>query len=138
MRECIILAPGANGTELIRSMAKYGRNSLGMRIMSPTELAKYALMKSGVALTREFLPAAEEASVIYAFLKTIPYFNAASFADAEQLAIALRTLRGMVTKNEKDSIQAGLSDGEFPEKNEAIFQVYLKYIENLAAAGLID
>lgn len=138
MRESIILAPGANGTELIRSMAKYGRNSLGMRIMSPTELAKYALMKSGVALTREFLPAAEEASVIYAFLKMIPYFNAASFADAEQLAIALRTLRGMVTKNEKDSIQAGLSDGEFPEKNEAIFQVYLKYIENLAAAGLID
>ena len=50
MKEKIILAPGANGSELFRSLARFGVNTIGLRVMSSVELAKYALMKSGIKL----------------------------------------------------------------------------------------
>ena len=65
MKEKIILAPGANGTELLRSLAKFGVNTLGVRIMSSVELAKFALMKSGISITEEFLTRKEAPSVIF-------------------------------------------------------------------------
>ena len=71
MRETIILAPGAGNSELLRSLARFGKNTLGMRVLSRVELAKYALMRSGISITEEFLTAKEEPSVIYSFLNEI-------------------------------------------------------------------
>ena len=48
MTEKILLLPGANGTELTRMLARFHKNSLGLRIMNAAELARFALMRSGI------------------------------------------------------------------------------------------
>ena len=84
MQERIILAPGASPAELLRTLAKFGVNTLGLRIVSPAELARTALMKSGICVSDEFLPSLEEPSLIFSFLNEIPYFESASYADAQE------------------------------------------------------
>lgn len=65
MREQVILAPGAGGTELMRTLARFGVNTLGLRVMSAPELAKTALTRAGVSLTEGFLTKREEPAVIF-------------------------------------------------------------------------
>ena len=60
MKECIILAPGARGTELIKSLAMHGVNSFNLRICSAVELARISLMRSGVSVTQDFVSRREE------------------------------------------------------------------------------
>ena len=49
MREKIILAPGANRTELMRSLALYGKGSFGVRIYnSAYSLASDMLLRRGI------------------------------------------------------------------------------------------
>ncbi len=138
MKEKIILAPGARASELLRTLARFGVNTLGLRIVNGIELSKIALMKSGVSVTEKFLPAGDEAAVIYSFLNGIPYFDSASYADAENLAVTLRTLRGLAKADERSYIKAKLANGEFPDKNDAIVLVYEKFIETVKKDGLID
>ncbi len=71
MKETIILAPGAGASELLRTMARFGVSTLGLRIVSPVELAKMALMKSGKSIGESFLTSAEEPSLIFSYLNTI-------------------------------------------------------------------
>lgn len=54
--ERIITVSGINGTELLRSLAAHGINTLGLRIMSPAELARTALMRSGISCGETFCP----------------------------------------------------------------------------------
>lgn len=138
MKETIILAPGASGSELLRTLAKFGRNTMGYRVFSRVELAKYALMKSGISITEEFLTAKEEASVIYSFLNEIDYFKAASFTDAESLASAMTTMRLLIPEDEASELDGRLVSGEFPEKNAAILEVYERYIAKCNEEGRID
>lgn len=138
MKEKIILAPGANGSELLRSLAKFGVNTMGVRVMSGVELAKYALMKSGISITEEFLTRKEEPSVIFSFLNEIDYFKAASYADAESLSAALCTMRGLVTGDERSEIAKCLDNGEFAEKNAAIKEVHSRYLKKCEEANKID
>ena len=79
MRETIILAPGANASELLRSLARFGSNTIGRRIVSSVELARTALMRSGISTSEEFLPAREEPSLVFSFIRDIPYFSRPSF-----------------------------------------------------------
>ena len=60
MKEKIILAPGANAGELLRSLAGSGVNTLGTRVVGPVELARTALIRSGISTGKRFLPAREE------------------------------------------------------------------------------
>jgi hypothetical protein len=64
MTETIILAPGAGSSELLRTLAKFGKNTLGLRVLSRVELAKYALMKIGISITEEFLTSKEEPCIL--------------------------------------------------------------------------
>lgn len=43
MKESIIFAPGLNHLEMVRSLARLGKNTIGTRIMGAAELAKHAL-----------------------------------------------------------------------------------------------
>ena len=138
MKEKIILAPGCNGTELLRTIAKFGKNTIGYRVLGSLELSKLALMKSGLSMTGDYLTSREEPSVIFSFLKEISYFKSASYADAENLAKALHTLRNLVTADEDAEIKNTLLKGEFKEKNEAIYDVYHRYMTELTKAGKID
>ena len=138
MTETIILAPGAGSSELLRTLAKFGKNTLGLRVLSRTELAKYALMKNGISITEEFLTAKEEPSVIFSFLNEINYFKAASFADAESLSSALSTMRSLIPSDEENELKGRLASGEFPEKNTAILEVYERFLKKCSEDDRID
>ena len=88
MKETVVFVPGASGVELLRSLARFGRNTLGMRIVGSVELARFALLRSGITITNVFLPRKDEPSVTDSFLREIPYFENASFSDAESMAAA--------------------------------------------------
>ena len=138
MIETIILAPGANSSELLRTLAKKGVNSIGCRVVSPVELARIALVKSVISMTEEFLTRKEEPSVIFSFLKDVGYFKAPSFADAENLAKALASARSLIASDEEAELKKRLCAGEFADKNTAILEVYDKYMAKCHEDGRID
>lgn len=138
MKETIIFAPGASGAELLRSLARFGRNTLGFRIVGAVELARIALLRSGIAVTDTFLPRKDEPSVIDSFLREIPYFESASFSDAESMASAFYSLRSLIPDDEGKEIHTLLLIGEFPEKNKALVSAYDRYLAKLAGSGRID
>ena len=135
MQERILLAP--NGTDLIRTLARNGCNTIGLRIMQPAELAQFALMRSGIVLRETFLPPAEEAAVIYRFLDKIPYFSV-NYHDAQNLAQTLRDLRGQITGDAQQEIAGRLKDSPFTEKNEAICSALMYYTQALREQSLVD
>ena len=138
MREKIILAPSANGTELLRSLARNGRNTLGLRIMSSAELAETAIMRCGETITAQYIRTVDEPSLIFSFLNEVEFFSAASFADAQNIAAALDSLRKLIVSDESRILHEKLSQGEFSENSAALGQVYDRYIAELKTKGFID
>ena len=138
MKETIVFAPGASGTEFIRSLTRFGRNTLSVRFVGSVELARIALVRSGMAITSVFLPRKDEPSVIDSFLREIPYFENASFSDAESMASAFYSLRSLIPEEEGKEIHTLLSIGEFPEKNKALLSAYDRYMDKLSESGRID
>lgn len=136
MQERILIAP--NGTELMRMLAKNGVSTLGLRIMQPAELARFALMRSGITLAETQLNPEMEAALIYRFLPKIPYFRDASYHDAQNISRALRMLRSQITDNEQNAIRTGLSSSPFTEKNAAICAVYEAYIAAIQHEKALD
>lgn len=139
MRETILLAPGANAAELLRSLARFGKNTIGLRVMAAAELAGYVLQCGGQSVTERFLPRREETAVLFSFVRQIGYFSAASVADAESLAAALYSARSLVCgEPEQQKLEEALGRGEFPEKNLALLEAYGRYCRALAELGAVD
>lgn len=138
MKETILLAPGANGTELMRTLARFGKNSLGLRVMNATELSKFALMRSGIIIENDFLPRKQESAIIDSFIRNITYFKSASFADSEKIAAALFSLRSLISENEFETIHTVLKNGEFKEKNASLIAVFDQYMSTLKTENMID
>lgn len=140
MKEKIILAPGANPTELMRTLARKGKNTLGIRIMSPGQLADYLLMKNGIASEGTYISSSEEAVIYADFLKNgvSSYFKTASYADAVNMATAIDSARNLIPTNEKEVMKNKLSGGEFPQKNSALLTAYEYYINTLEKENKTD
>jgi len=138
MRERIILAPGVVGTELLGTLAKLGTNTIGTRVMSPEGLAEFALMRSGISMSGEYLTRKDAALVVDTFMKDLGYFENVSFADAETMAQTLFSVRQMIPEKEAETIHEKLTDGEFKEKNKALIKAYDLYMSFLADEGKID
>ncbi len=136
MLERILIAP--NGTELLRTLARYGISTLGLRIMRPVEFAQFALMRSGIPLAETPVTNDTESALIWHFLPKIPYFENASYHDAQNLANALRMLRLQITNDERETIAAALINSTFSEKNAALLDVYDRYISALQDKNMID
>ena len=138
MREKIILAPSANGTELLRSLARNGSNTLCLRVMSSAELAETALMRNGENVTQQYIRTVDEPSLIFSFLNEVEFFSSASFADAQNIAVTLDSLRKLIVSDESRILHEKLANGEFVENSTALGHVYDRYIAELKAKGLID
>ncbi|WP_295088084.1 PD-(D/E)XK nuclease family protein [Ruminococcus sp.] len=138
MREKIILAPTANGTELLRSLARHGVNTLCLRIMSSAELAETALMRSGETISQQYIRTVDEPALIFSFLNEVEFFSAASFADAQNIAAALDSLRKLIVSEESNVLHEKLSQGEFAKNSAALGQVYDRYIAELERKDFID
>ena len=138
MRETILFAPGANPTELLRMLAMHGRNTFNFRIMNAVELAEYALIKSGITLNKTFLSASEEPAVMAEIIKNIPYFEASSYSDAQNIADSLDLLRRLIPDNEARTIEEKLKCGKFTQKNSALISAYKQYISKLEKENKTD
>ena len=138
MKEKIIFAPSANGTELLRFMARKGKNTIGCRVMNGIELAEFALMKAGVFTDTKYIRTNEAAALIYGFLDEIKHFSYASFSDAVNIASTLREVRMLIPENETEIMHKKLKNGEFPDNSAALLEVYDRYIAELKKQGFID
>ena len=139
MKERIILAPGLNGSELTRSLALHGVNCIGLRICGAAELARLALMRSGVSIPEEFVSAKEETGIIAASVAGELYFGKASYSDIQEIASAVRRMRSLIASgDEAQELERILSQGIFNEKNRALLQVYRKYKQILLMRNALD
>lgn len=134
MKEMILLAPFVSGTELMRTLARYGHPTFGLRIMGETELAEFALMKCGKSVGREIVSTGRAQTMIYGMLNG----ENTSFSDAVNLLNTLTELRGHITQNEHETMRDRLTGGEFPEANAELFDVYERYMRALDDEGLTD
>ena len=139
MEERIILAPGLKGSELVRSLALHGVNSMGLRICGAVELARMALMRSGIAITEDFVSGKEESAIVAEAVLEEPYFSRTSYSGIREIASALRRVRCLaVSDHEAQELVSILSQGIFQEKNTALLHVYHKYMEILSGKGAVD
>ena len=139
MRERIILAPGLNGTELTRSLALHGVNCIGLRICNAAELARLALMRSGISIAEDFISTREEIAIVAEAVAGESYFGKASYSDIQEIAAALHRMRCLVASgNEADELDQILSQGIFQEKNSALLHVYRCYMDLLSQRHAID
>ena len=139
MRERIILAPGLNGTELTRSLALHGVNCIGLRICGAAELARLALMRSGVSVAEDFVSAREETAIAADAVAGEIYFGKASYSDIQMIAAAIRRMRCLAaSENEEGELEGALSAGIFKEKNTALMNVYRRYIALLRQKNALD
>lgn len=140
MKETIILAPHSNNAELLRSLARYGKSSIGLRIVNPTELASLAMIRNGITCSSAFLNSRDQSSIIYSIISGggIEYFSSASYADAESIAATLNGLRSLIKENETVEVENTLASGKFVEKNLAILRIYRNYLSVLSEKNLTD
>lgn len=109
MKEKIILAPGLSGNELMRSLALHGINCIGMRICGAAELARLALMRSGIPVSGDFVSAREEAAIVADAVNGEPYFGKTSYSDIQEIAAAIRRMRSLTADEDDVRYQAQLS-----------------------------
>ena len=139
MRERIILAPGVNATELTRSLAMHGVNCMNLRIVGAGELARIAMMRSGIAITEDFVSAREEAALVAEAVRGEAYFGRLTYSDIREIAAAIRRMRTLVPDgDEAERIAKTLGQGVFAEKNAALVSVCVKYLRLLAERKLMD
>ena len=161
MKEITYLAPNANGSELLKSLALQGRNSFNLKIVSAVELSRLALMRCAIPISEDFLSSKEETALISEAVKEIIkvsgnkcYIDNPTYSDIKEISRAIRTIRSLVScenstedkapaadfNNEDVFIEARLLSSEviFREKNEFLLSVYRKYKEILAERNLID
>ena len=139
MRERIILAPGLNGTELTRSLAMHGVNCIGLRICNAAELARLALMRSGISIAEDFVSAREETAIAAEAAAGEPYFGRTSYSDIQEIASAIRRMRCLAASaDEEGELERALSAGIFKEKNAALMNVYRRYMAILRQKNALD
>ena len=139
MRERIILAPGANGSEMLKNLAGHGVNCFNLRIVSAGELARIAMMRSGIAITEDFISRREEIPLVAKAVKEEAYFGKTTYSDIQEIAKAIRQMRMLVADgDETEQIEGIMSRGIFAEKNTALIAVYKKYMRSIADKKLMD
>lgn len=139
MRERIIVASDLNESEILRSLAKRGTNTINLRVMNPGEFARTALIKCGKNLDGDLIGTDEEVSIIIDSLRDNSYFKNVSYSDAQNLQYSLQLMRMLVIDNpENEGIKNSLSKGPFEKKNAAILDVYQSYMETCENQKMLD
>lgn len=118
MRERILLAPGLRGSELIKNLAIHGVNCINLKIMGAAELARYALMRSGISISEEFVSSREECTFIARAVSGESYFGKTTYPDIIEISQAVKQMRCLVTGDDEEEIlRDTLEKSIFDEKN---------------------
>lgn len=139
IKKKIILAPGANGNELYKSLALRGIHTADVSVMNGASLAQEALINSGIFLSKKILTRRDQENVISDCIKGVSYFDNASISDIARIVSVINTLRKLVdSEDEEIAVKDALNQGVFKEKNTAICEVYLKYRAYLSNNNCLD
>lgn len=139
MKQRIILAHGLNGNELLKNLALNGINSFGTRIIGAGELARIAFMHSGISISEELIDSNEQTAIIASIVKDVDYFKNPTLVDIRNIASAINRMRSLVSgQDEEGVLQETLPKGIFMAKNNALLEVYSRYIEILNDRNAID
>lgn len=138
MRNKFILAPSMNGSELLRTLARKGKNTLALRIMGSAELAEYALMCCGKPTDKRIISFDESVSLIQSASAENDYFGSCGYEDSALLAEAVNSVRMLAECDEEKTLEATILKGTFAEKNTAVFNVYRSYMALLEKNNCID
>lgn len=139
MKERIILAPGANSGELTKTLAMHGINCFNLRICGAGELARLALMRSGIAVREDFISSREETAIMAEAVKGEKYFGKTTYSDIREIARAIRLSRSLISDcDEEKKIDDILGKGIFTEKNSALIRAYHSYKKIITDRNLID
>ena len=105
MIEKIVFAPGVQGTELLKNLAWHGQSYFNLRICGSTELARMALMRSGIPVAEGFLDIREETALVAIAAVGEEYFGKTTYSDIQAIAGAIRIMRCLIPEdNEEQSM----------------------------------
>lgn len=138
INETLILAPGASNSELLRTLAKNGMNTIGTSIVTAERLAEIALDKSGITIGEAYLTRREAAARVDSFIGELGYYDNVSYADSEALAETLFSLREQIPEEEDKAIYGKLPQGKFQSKNRMLVEAYERYMESMEDKNEID
>ncbi|MBQ7525180.1 MAG: PD-(D/E)XK nuclease family protein [Abditibacteriota bacterium] len=134
MIEKILFAPNVSGTEFLRTLAKWGVDTFGLRVMGAKDLAILALTRSGMSAGR-LISRSEEENTLFRLTEGIGYFEAASREDGKRIASALRSVRMFAGD---DEIAAAFAESDFTERCGALTELLRRYKAELAADSKTD
>ena len=128
--EKILYSNSFNQTEYLRTLAKIGQNTFGLRVMNDVELCSY-ILEHGDKLPKGSYISSKEEDYIYFHLV------GGSFNDAKNLRTAIDTYRDSVQGDLLKAFQNNLSD-DFPEKKKLIQEKYELYVQYKKEHSLYD
>lgn len=140
MKTTIILAPGANNSELLRSLAQVGKNSINVRILSTLELAKTSMYSSGQGYSEREIDANERLAIISRIIRNEPDFINANHGVFDNVAWAIDVIRSsVIAENELSEIENKLSQATiFKNKSKTLMRICREYISFLEQKKLVD
>ena len=108
MKEKILFSNNFNQTEYLRTMAKLGHNTFGLRVMNDAEICSYVLEKAGLYLEGDFISSKDSNYIFY-------HLVGGDFGDAKNLRSAIDSYRDCVVGDISKSLDENLTD-DFPTK----------------------
>ena len=129
--EKIIYSDTLNQTELLRTFAKRGISTFGLRVMSSYDLALLILSKLGKTEKRRYLSNQEQDFIYYSLLKPN------SFNDASNIRSAINTFRDTGSGNSTRELFSFLLD-KYAIKKETIVDAFDKYTKYKKDNNLCD
>ena len=134
LKNRIIYSDSLNETEFLRTLAKQGINTLGLRVMNSYDLSLYILSKLGICEKRKYLNNKEQDFVYYVLS------NAKAFNDASNIRSSINSFRDTGKGNSSQELDQYL-DKEYIDKRTAIieaFDGYNKYKKDNNCYDLYD
>ena len=128
--EKILFSNVFNQSEYLRTMAKLGHNTFGLRVMNDNEICSFILMHKGIFPNETFITDKEENYIYYSL-------SGQTYGDAKNIKSAIDSYRDCVIGDINKSLDRNLSD-DFPDKKKQIKEVYQKYEQYKKSHQLYD
>ena len=128
--EKVLFSNSFNQTEYLRTMAKLGHNTFGLRVMNESEICSFVLMHFGAFPKGTFISGKEEDYIYYSL-------SGIAYNDAKNMRAAIDSFRDCVIGEVEQSFEKYLSD-DFLDKKELIKNYYYQYKKYKEEHALYD
>ena len=118
--EKILFSNSFNQTEYLRTLAKYNKNTFGLRVLNEIEICFFILGHANKMPDGNFISSNEEDYIYYGEL------SAGDYHDAQNIRIAIDSYRDSVNEDILESLDKNLSN-DFLDKKNLIKDTYKAY-----------